>query len=170
MVPPGLAMVSVSQKAWEAHAKAKMPRYYWDFTKAKNYLERGQTPWTPCVSAFFGLTVALDMLLAEGLPNVIARHTRIASFTREGVKSLGLSLFPEEKYASNTVTAVKAPEKLNVSKFLQILRDEYQVVLSGGQGNLSGKIFRIGHLGWVQEKDMKEVLKAISKALPKASA
>ncbi len=170
MVPPGLAMVSVSKRAWEAHAKAKMPRYYWDFTKAKNYLERGQTPWTPCVSTFFGLTVALDMLLAEGLSNVIARHARIADFTRRGVKSLGLSLFPEEKYASNTVTAVKAPEKLTVSKFLQVLRDEYQVVLSGGQGNLSGKIFRIGHLGWVQEKDMKEVLKAVSKALPKASA
>jgi len=169
MVPPGLAMVSVSQKAWQAHAKAKMPRYYWDFTKAKNYLERGQTPWTPCVSTFFGLTVALDMLLAEGLPNVIARHARLAELTRQGIKSLGLSIFPEEKYASNTVTAVKSSEKLDVSKFLQILRDEYKVILSGGQGNLSGKIFRIGHLGWIGEKDIKEVLQAITKAIPKAS-
>jgi len=169
MVPPGLAMVSVSQKAWQAHAKAKMPRYYWDFTKAKSYLERGQTPWTPCVSTFFGLTVALDMLLAEGLPNVIARHARLAELTRQGIKSLGLSIFPEEKYASNTVTAVKSSEKLDVSKFLQILRDEYKVILSGGQGNLSGKIFRIGHLGWIGEKDIKEVLQAITKAIPKAS-
>lgn len=170
MVPPGLAMVSVSQKAWQAHTKAKMPRYYWDFTKAKNYLERGQTPWTPCVSTFFGLTVALDMLLAEGLPNVIARHARLAELSRQGVKSLGLSIFPEEKYASNTVTAVKSSEKLDVSKFLRILREEYKVILSGGQGNLSGKIFRIGHLGWIGEKDIKEVLQAITKAIPKASS
>lgn len=169
MVPPGVAMVSVSQKAWQAHAKAKMPRYYWDFTKAKSYLERGQTPWTPCISAFFGLAVALDMLLAEGLPNVIARHTKLAELTRQGVKSLGLSIFPEEKYASNTVTAVKPSEKLDVSKLLRILREEYKVILSGGQGNLSGKIFRIGHLGWIREKDIKEVLQAITKAIPKAS-
>jgi len=170
MVPPGLAMVSVSEKAWQAHAKAKMPRYYFDFSKAKSYLEKGQTPWTPCVSAFFGLTVALDMLLAEGLPNIFARHARIAGLARSGVKSMGLSLFPDEKYASNTVSAIKASEKLNVAKLLQMLRDEYKVVLAGGQGNLAGKIFRIGHLGWIKEKDIKEVLDAIAKALPKASS
>jgi aspartate aminotransferase-like enzyme len=170
MVPPGLAMVSVSEKAWQAHAKAKMPRYYFDFSKAKSYLEKGQTPWTPCVSAFFGLTVALDMLLAEGLPNIFARHARIAGLARSGVKSMGLSMFPDEKYASNTVSAIKASEKLNVAKLLQMLRDEYKVVLAGGQGNLAGKIFRIGHLGWIKEKDIKEVLDAIAKALPKASS
>jgi len=87
------------------------------------------------------------------------------------VKSLGLSLFPaDEKYASNTVTAVNASDKMNVSKLQQILRDEYKVVVSGGQGDLAGKIFRIGHLGWVTEADIKETLGAIGKALPKASA
>ena len=170
MVPPGLAMVSISDKAWQAHAKAKMPRYYWDFTKAKSYLEKGQTPWTPSVSTFFGLVVALDMMLAEGLPNIFARHARVANLARNGAKSNGLSLFPEEKYASNTVTAIKASEKLNVAKLLQILRDEHNVVLAGGQGNLSGKIFRIGHLGWITEDDIKEVLETIAKVLPQASS
>ena len=169
MVPPGLAMVSISEKGWQAHAKAKMPRFYWDFTKAKSYLEKGQTPWTPAVSVFFGLAVALDMMLAEGLPNIFARHARVADLARSGVKSLGLSLFPEEeKYASNTVTAVKAPEKLDVPKLLQILRDEYNVVLAGGQGKLAGKIFRIGHLGWVTKDDIREVLKTVAKVLPQA--
>lgn len=170
MVPPGMTMLSVSDKAWKAHAEAKMPRYYWDFTKARSYLEKGQTPWTPCVPIFYGLIISLDMMLAEGLTNVFARHARIANLTRNGVKASGLSLFPDEKYASNTVTAVKAPEKLNVPKLLQILRDEHNVVLAGGQGTLSGKLFRIGHLGWVTEDDIKEVLGAIDKALPQAIA
>lgn len=170
MVPPGLAMVSISEKGWQAHAKAKMPRFYWDFTKAKSYLEKGQTPWTPAVSVFFGLAVALDMMLAEGLPNIFARHARVADLARSGVKSLGLSLFADEKYASNTVTAVKAPEKLDVPKLLQILRDEHNVVLAGGQGKLAGKIFRIGHLGWVTEDDIKEVLEILAKVLPQASS
>jgi len=170
MVPPGLAMVSVSDAAWQAHAKAKMPRFYWDFTKARSYLEKGQTPWTPPVSVFFGFAVALDMMLAEGLPNIFARHARSADMARSGVKSLGLSLFPDEKYASNTITAVKASEKLDVAKLLQILRDEHDVVLAGGQASLSGRIFRIGHLGWVTEDDIKQVLQALGKALPQATS
>lgn len=169
MVPPGLSMVSVSEKAWKAHAEAKMPRYYWDFTKAKNFLEKGQTPWTPGVTIFYALGVSLDMILKEGLPNVFARHAKVAKMAREGVKSLGLNLFPDEKYASNTVTAVKAEGKFEVPKLRQILRDEYKVVIAGGQGDLTGKIFRIGHLGWVTEKDMNEILDAIKKALPKAN-
>jgi len=170
MVPPGLAMVSVSEKAWQAHAKANMPRFYWDFAKAKSYLEKGQTPWTPSVSVFFGFAVALDMMLAEGLPNVFARHARVADLARSGVKSLGLSLFPDEKYASNTITAVKASETLDVAKLLQILRDEHDVVLAGGQASLAGKIFRIGHLGWVTENDIKEVLETLAEVLPQASS
>lgn len=169
MVPPGLAMVSVSEKAWQAHAQAKMPHYYWDFTKAKNYLERGQTPWTPSVSVVFGLAVSLDLMLAEGLTNIFARHASVAKVAREGIKSNGLSLFPDEKYASNTVTAVKAPEKLNVAKLLQILRDERGIILAGGQDKLSGKIFRIGHLGWVKEDDITEILKVLTETLPRAS-
>lgn len=170
MVPPGLAMVSVSEKAWQAHAKAKMPRYYWDFTLAKDYLEKGQTPTTPAVSVFFGLAVALDMILAEGLPKLFARHARMADLARNGAKSMGLSLLPEEKYASNTITAIRASDKLNVSKLLQLLENEHGVVLAGGQGNLSGKIFRIGHLGWITEKDIKEVLDAIARVIPQASS
>jgi aspartate aminotransferase-like enzyme len=168
MIPPGLVMVSVSEEAWKAHAAAKMPRVYWDFARAKSYLEKGQTPWTPAVSLVFALDVSLKMILTEGFSNVIARHTRVAGLTRDSIRKLGLSLFADEQYASNTVTAVKSPEGLDTKKLLKILREEYQVVLSGGQQKLEGQIFRIGHLGWVYEKDIKQVITSLKAALPKA--
>ena len=170
MVPPGLAMVSMSQKAWQAHANATMPRFYWDFTQAKNYLEKTplQTPWTPVIPVIFALSVALDMILKEGLANVFARHARVGKAARDGIKSLGLSLFAEESHASNTVTAVAASDGLDTKKMLKILREEHQVVLAGGQQKLDGKIFRIGHLGWVTEDDIKIVISALKKVLPQA--
>jgi len=168
MVPPGLAMVSVSEKAWQAHSQARMPRYYWDFTKAKDYLQKGQTPWTPAVSIFYALNTTLDLMLSEGLDNIFARHARVAQMVRDEAKSWGLSLFPEARYASNTVTAINAPDNIDVPKMIQMLRDEYEVVIAGGQGKLSGKIFRIGHLGMVNEKDMEIVLQALTETLPKA--
>jgi len=168
MVPPGLVMVSLSQEGWQAQAKAKMPRFYWDFAKAKSYLEKGQTPWTPAISIIFGLSVSLEMMLREGLANIIARHARVGQAARDGVKSLGLSLFAEEGYASNTVTAVAAPDGLDTKKMLRILREEHRVVLSGGQQRLDGKIFRIGHLGWVNEGDIEAVISALKVVLPQA--
>ena len=170
MIPPGLAMVSVSQEAWQAQAKARMPRFYWDFTQAKSYLEKAtaQTPWTPAISVVFGLSVSLDMMLKEGLANIFARHARVARATRNGAKSLGLSLFAEERHASNTVTAVAAADGLDTKKMLKILREEYKVILSGGQQKLDGKIFRIGHLGWVNEGDIKQVISALKVVLPQA--
>jgi len=168
MVPPGMAMVSVSQKAWQAHADAKMPHFYWDFTRAKNYLERGQNPWTPAVSIVFALQVALDMMLKEGLSNITARHARVGNATRQGIKSLGLPLFADESHASNTVTAVAGSDGLNIGELRRILREEYQIVLAGGQQKLDGKIFRIGHLGWVTEEDIEKVISALRVALPKA--
>jgi len=168
MVPPGLAMVSVSQEAWQAHSRAKMPRFYWDFAKAKSYLERGQTPWTPAISIVFALSVSLEMMLKEGLENIIARHARVGKAARDGVKLLGLSLFADEGYASNTVTAVAASNGLDTKGMLRILREEYQIALAGGQQNLDGKIFRIGHLGWVTEEDIKVVISALKMVLPQA--
>lgn len=168
MVPPGLAMVSVSQAAWQAHKDAKMPRFYWDFTKAKKYLEQGETPWTPAISVVFAFQVALDMMLKEGIKNIFARHARVGKAAREGIKSLGLSLFADEKYASDTVTAVAATNGLDPKKMLKLLREEHKVILSGGQQKLDGKIFRIGHLGWVNEADIKEVISKIKVVLPQA--
>jgi aspartate aminotransferase-like enzyme len=169
MVPPGMAFVSVSDEAWKVHAAAKMPRFYWDYTRARNYYEeKKENPWTPAVSIVYALTVALKMMLEEGIFNIFERHARVAKMTREGIKKLGLPLFANEKYASNTVTAVGIPAGLDGKKLRQVLREEYKVVLAGGQQTLDGKIFRIGHLGMVNEKDIKEILTAIEKVLPVA--
>ena len=168
MAPPGLAMVSVSERAWQAQAQAKMPKYYWDFAKAKKFLEKGQTPWTPAVSTIYALDAALELFQREGLQNIVARHARVATKAKEGVKSLGLSLFPEDSCASNTITAVKVPDGLDSKKLLKILREEYNTVLAGGQQRLDGKIFRIGHLGYVTEGDIDAVMEALKAALPQA--
>jgi len=168
MAPPGLAMVSVSEEGWRAQAKAKMPRFYWDFSKAKSYLERKQTPWTPAVTAVFALSVSLGMMLAEGLPNIVARHAQLGKVARDGVKSLGLSLFAEESHASNTITAIAASDGLDTKKMLKILREEHEIVLAGGQQSLDGKMFRIGHLGWVSEDDIEKVISALKVVLPQA--
>jgi len=168
MAPPGLAMISMSEKAWQAYANSKMPRYYWDFGKAKDYSQKGQTPWTPAISTCYALNTSLGLMLREGLPNIFARHARVAEMARNGIRSLGLTVFAQESHASNTVTAVSGGDKIDISKLIQVLRDEYDVVIAGGQRKLSGKILRIGHLGFVKEGDMKLVLEALAKALPKA--
>ncbi len=167
MVPPGLSMISFSSDAWKAYASAKMPRFYWDFNQAKKYLDRGQTPWTPAVSIVFAFDVALDMMLEQGMQNIINKHAKIGSYTRKEVLSLGLSLFAEESHASNTVTAVSGPPGLNIKELRRILREERDLVLGGGQQTLDGKIFRIGHMGWVTESEIKEVIDAIRVTLPR---
>lgn len=166
MVPPGLAFLSVSPRAWEANAKATMPRFYLDVREAKKSLDKGQTPWTPAISIFYALDVALDLMLAEGLANIFERHRRIAQRTRDGVKALGLRpLVKDERFASNSVTAVWAPEGVEVKALRGALR-ERGVVVAGGQGALDGKIFRIGHLGYVTDADIEETLRVLGEVLP----
>ena len=161
MVPPGLAFISMSDEAWSARERASMPRYYFDLERAQSYLERGQTPWTPSVSIFYGLDEALRMLLDEGMGNVFERHRHIAEYTRSGLKALGLEMLAAPSHASDTVTSVKAPDGVDVGRLSSKMLQEHSVVLAGGQGTLTGKIFRVGHLGRVPESDIDEVLSAL---------
>lgn len=167
MVPPGLAFASVSQEAWQAFDNAKMARFYWDFGKAKSYYEKGENPWTPAVSVVYGLSVSLDMILKEGLPNIFRRHARISQMVRDGVNALGLTMFADEKYASNTISSIAIPEGVDGKKLRQLMQSEHDIVLAGGQQRLDGKIFRIGHLGLVSEKEIEGLLKALKDILPK---
>lgn len=167
MVPPGMSMVSVSERAWEAGKSAAIPRYYFDYAKAKKYLDLGQTPWTPAISVYFAMDIALKKLEAEGLDAIHARHARIGQYTRDGVKELGLKLLADERVASNTVTAVIVPDGVEWSALGKMMRTEYNTVLAGGQGPLTGKIFRIGHLGLVTEGDIRACLDALKQALPR---
>ncbi|MDP6102113.1 MAG: alanine--glyoxylate aminotransferase family protein [Dehalococcoidia bacterium] len=167
MVPPGLAFVSVSEKAWDAYKEAKIPRFYFDLGRARNYLERGQTPWTPAVSVFYALDVALGKMMEEGLESIYLRHARIAEKTRAGIKSLGLTLLADERWASNTVTAFNIPQGVDPSALQRQLQSDYEVVLATGQGSLAGKILRIGHLGYIRDEDISGVLDALASVLPK---
>lgn len=166
MVPPGLAFVAMSERAWKANESARMPRFYFDLAKHRDSQAKGQTPFTPTMSIFFGLDIALDRMAAEGLEAIFARHARMGKLTREGVKALGLELLcQDERFASNTVTAVKCPEGIDVGALRNLMEDEYGTVLAGGQGKLSGKIFRIGHLGLCTEEDIRSSLDALAGAL-----
>ena len=167
LAPPGLSIICVSPDAWKAQKEAKMPRYYFDLAMAQAYLEKGQTPWTPNLPLFYGLVVAVDLLLEEGMGHVFERHRQIAQMTRDGVTSLGLELLADPIYASDTVTAVKMPDGVDAQRLMEMLRVEKNVVIAEGPGKLAGKIFRIGHMGHVTEGDIEEALDAISWALPK---
>ena len=164
MTPPGLAIISVSQKAWKAYNNARMPRYYLDLGRAKKYLEKGQTPSTPAISLLYGLAAALDLMEKEGLSNIFARHQRLGKAARAGIKDLGLPLFAQESCASNTVTAVRLPAGLDLNNLLEQVQ-ERGVILTGGQSHLNDKMFRIGHMGWVTDPDVEGVLKALQLSL-----
>ncbi|GAB4338644.1 MAG: alanine--glyoxylate aminotransferase family protein [Dehalococcoidia bacterium] len=171
MVPPGLAFMYMSERAWQAHATAKMPRFYFDATRAKDSLARLQNPWTPAESIYFAMDTALEMMRAEGLEGIYTRHEAIARYTRERIKAMGLKLFPsDERYASNTVTAVLWPDGLDGSAISRRAREEFGVVFGGGQGKLQGKIFRVGHLGYVKQEDVAQALDVLERLLEEAKA
>jgi aspartate aminotransferase-like enzyme len=171
MVPPGLAFVYMSERAWKANAEAKMPRFYFDAAKTRDSLEKLQNPWTPALSIYYAMDKAFELIRAEGLEGVFTRHEAIANYTRDRVKSLGLRLVPvDEKFASNTVTAVWWPDGIDGKAISKRAREEFGVVLGGGQGKLEGKIFRVGHLGWVQQHEVAEALDVVEKLLREAKA
>jgi len=164
MVPPGLAMISSSARARGAEQQATMPRYYFDLAEARKYAAKGETPWTPAVSVLFQLDVALDLLEREGYPRIFARHAACAEAARSGLRRLGFRLLADHEHASDTVTAAWVPEGMDWSSFNASLR-ERGLVLAGGQGKLTGKILRIGHLGAVEPADIETAIDIIEQAL-----
>ncbi len=162
MTPPGLMMMSVSADAWKMHAEAKLPRYYWDWTKSKKFIDKWETPSTPPISVLYGLQAALAMMMAEGVANVFARHARLATMCRDGVTALGVTAFCKDpaRY-SNTVSSFDCPAGLTSSQISKWLKQNYKIVIAGGQGHLKESIFRIGHMGYVREEDIRYVLTAM---------
>jgi aspartate aminotransferase-like enzyme len=168
MAPPGLSMLAVGDRAWKAHAQARMPRFYWDFTKARKNAEKRTTPFTPAVGVVHALQEGLRLMSEEGREQVFARHRAIGQQIREGVRALGLELFADPAVASNTVTAVRVPAGVDASALLRDLRQRRHVVLGSGQDWLKGSIFRIGHMGWVHQDDVEHLLAALRDALDDA--
>jgi aspartate aminotransferase-like enzyme len=169
MVPPGLAMIASSERARAAERQATMPRYYFDLAEARKYASKGETPWTPAVSVLFQLDIALELLEREGYPRIFARHAACAEAARGGLRRLGFELLAEPEHASDTVTAAWLPASLEWSSFNAALR-ERRLVLAGGQGKLTGKIMRIGHLGAVEPSDIDVAIEIIEQALDAVGA
>ena len=164
MCPPGLGIIALNKDAWSAVDAAKSPRFYFDLRSWRKYAEKGQTPVTPAVSIMYALDEALRLINEEGVKNVFARHKRIGNMVRSGVKSLGLELFAK-KGASDIVTSVNVPYSIDVKTLLGIARERYNVIFAGGQKDLAGKIFRIGHVGHVGDEDILLALTVLETSL-----
>lgn len=165
MLPPGLTMLSLNERAWEAVERCTNRRYYLDLKAARNYGARGQTPYTPAVSLLFGLKEALQMVAEETLPGSFRRHALLRDMVRAGLRALGLELLAADEVASPSVTAVKVPEGLKPSAITGPLREKHGVVVAGGQGQAKDSIFRIGHLGYVNCNDILAGLAALEEVL-----
>ncbi len=164
MIPPGLGFVAVSPKAWEAYKTAKLPRYYLDLGKYRKDSAKNTTPFTPPINLFFALHAALKMMQAEGLENIFARHQRHTQVTRAAIKAIGLPLFAADDAASPAITAV-APDRVDAEQIRSVMRKRYDIALAGGQDHLKGKIFRIGHLGFVADRDILSAIAALEATL-----
>lgn len=165
MAPPGLAMIGVSEKAWERNRQAKMPRYYFDLAMYKKFAEKYQTPATGAVSTIFGLDRALEIMKKEGREAICKRHLSLMKYLRQEIKKLDLELFVSDDDASPTVTSVKIPEGVDGQKWLETLREKHHVVLAGGMGETKGKIIRIAHMGYVSKADLADVVNALKNSL-----
>jgi aspartate aminotransferase-like enzyme len=164
MIPPGLGFVAVSPKAWKAYETAKIPRFYLDLKKYKKATDDNSSPFTPPVNLMYGLQASLQMMKAEGLASIFARHHRLTQATRGAVQALGLPLFASDEAASPAITAV-APIGVESEKIRSVMKKRYDIALAGGQDHLKGKIFRIGHLGFVSDRDILAAIAALEATL-----
>ena len=167
MSPPGLGFVSVSERAMRAHEEATMPRYYFDWTAAKKAYVKDppQTAWTPAVSVIIQLDIALQQILAEGVEEVFQRHVLLGRASREGIKGMGLKLFGPDEDMNSAVTAAWVPEGTDGKALVRLMFREHGIQVAGGQGQMEGKIFRIGHCGYFDSYDIIATIAAAELAL-----
>jgi aspartate aminotransferase-like enzyme len=170
MCPPGLAFASVSSAALAASANATAPRYVMDWERTRKGQAKLDAPFTPAVSIVRALDVALGLLLDEGLEAAFDRHARLGRACREGAKAMGLELFSPDEERSAVVTAIRAPDGVDSTAVVKGLRDRFGMTIANGQGDLKGKIFRIGHIGWFDIFDITSALAAVELVLTDAGA
>ncbi len=164
MLPPGIAFVSVSDKAWARAETSKLPKFYFNFRKERANLAKNQTNFTSPVTLIIGLNESLRMLRAEGLENVFRRHATLANATRKAVEAIGLEIYPRES-PSNSVTAIIAPAGIDGQAIYKNLREKYGITAAGGQDKAKGKIFRIAHLGYSDRFDIITAIAGIEMVL-----
>jgi len=164
MIPPGLSFIAISQKAWKAAEKSNLPKFYLNLKSYKKSLLSNSNPYTPAVNLVFALDEALKMMREEGLENIFLRHNKHKLAMSQAVKALNLKLFADEKFLSPSITAINT-ETMDAEEFRKTIKNNFDILLAGGQDHLKGKIFRVGHLGYVNDRDIITVISAISKTL-----
>lgn len=159
MLPPGLGFLSFSERAWKAYEKSTLPKFYFNLKAEKKAQANDTTAWTPAITLIIGLNKVLKNIKDETIEEVVRRHQYIADAVRAGVNSLGLSIFPLSP--SNALTAVSVPDSIDGNKIPKLMRDKYGVAIAGGQGHIKGKIFRLGHLGYIDKSDIAIVFQSL---------
>jgi aspartate aminotransferase-like enzyme len=161
MLPPGLGILALSPRAWEAAGKNRTPRFYFDLQRElKAQRDDHTTAWTPSVSLIFGLNRTLELLHSEGLPQVFARHRLMAEATRAAAPALALELIAPEAPAPG-VTGILTPAGLDGGKLVRMMREDLGVSVQGGQDQMKGKLVRIGHMGHLAPFDMLTAISAL---------
>jgi len=166
MLPPGLSFVSISEKGWKWIERSKLPKYYFDFKKEADALKRNQPAYTSAVSLVIGLLENLRYIKKRGLKNIIEHHRRLSEATKSAIKAMGLNLFTKEGL-SEAITVVEVPSGIDGKEVVRLLKEGYGIMIAGGQGRLKGKIFRISHMGYVDENDIIMVISALEAVLNK---
>ena len=164
MIPPGLSFISMSKKAWEANEVSNLPKFYLDLKSYKKSLLNNSNPFTPSVNLMFALDEALKMMKEEGLENIFQKHDRHKRAISEAAKKLNLKLFASENSLSPSITAIEA-QGFDAESFRKSIQIKYGIQLAGGQDHLKGKIFRVGHLGYINDLDIISVITAIGLTL-----
>ena len=170
MIPPGLSFIYVSQKAWEYYKKSKVPKFYWDLGKHKKSLDEQTTPYTPNVSFICALKKAFEMMKKESLENIIKRHERLRNTLRAGLRELGLKLLAEDNDSSCAITAIFPPDGVSVLDIRTAYKKDWDITVANGQDTLKDKVFRIGHLGFVSDRDIAMTLAVTEKVINKLKA
>jgi serine---pyruvate transaminase len=170
MCPPGLAFASVSDRAFDTARAATTPRYYFDWERTRAAQEKGENPFSPAISLYLGLDVALGMILDDGLEAAYERHVRLGRACRAGVKAMGLELFSPDEDRAAVVTAIRMPSDVDGQAVVLSMRERSGVTIIGGQGEVRGKIVRIGHIGYVDVFDVTTALAALELAMVEAGA
>ena len=164
MLPPGLSFVAMSDRAWTAYERSDLPKFYLDLGPYRKTAAKDSNPFTPAVNLYFGLEAALEMMQKEGLEAIFARHARHRDAAQAGMKAIGMPLFAAEGFGSPAITAV-APEGIDAEQLRKAVKEKFDILLAGGQDHLKGQVFRIGHLGYVCDRDVLTAVSAIEATL-----
>ncbi len=164
MMPPGLAFVAMSERAWAARERSDLPKFYLDLSKYRKSARADSNPFTPAINLYFALEAALGMMQQEGLEAIFARHARHRAAAQAGMRAIGLPLYAAEGHGSPAITAV-APEGIDAESLRKAVRERFDILLAGGQDHLKGHVFRIGHLGFVCDRDVLTAVAAIEATL-----